>query len=39
MTEQPLPKKTVEVLGSEMACHERGQGLVANGAFRNVPVS
>ena len=26
MTEQPLTKKTVEVLGSNMAYHERGQG-------------
>jgi hypothetical protein len=26
MTEQPLTKKTVDVLGSKMAYHERGQG-------------
>src|ERR1700716_4337659 len=26
MTEQPLAKKTVEVLGSRMAYHERGEG-------------
>src|SRR3954454_9756134 len=27
MTEQPLSKKTVEVLGRRMAYHERGEGL------------
>ncbi len=26
MTEQPLAKKTVDVLGSRMAYHERGEG-------------
>ena len=26
MTEQPLAKKTVDVLGSHMAYHERGEG-------------
>jgi len=26
MTEQPLTKKTVEVLGVRMAYHERGEG-------------
>jgi haloalkane dehalogenase len=26
MTEQPLTKKTVDVLGSSMAYHERGEG-------------
>jgi haloalkane dehalogenase len=26
MTEQPLTKKTVDVLGSKMAYHERGEG-------------
>src|SRR6195256_6019864 len=26
MTEQPLKKKTVDVLGSQMAYHERGEG-------------
>ena len=26
MTEQPLKKKTVDVLGSQMAYHERGDG-------------
>jgi len=26
MTEQPLKKKTVDVLGSKMAYHERGEG-------------
>ena len=26
MTEQPLAKKTVDVLGSRMAYHERGAG-------------
>ena len=26
MTEQPLAKKTVEVLSSRMAYHERGEG-------------
>ena len=27
MTEQPLTKKTVDVLGRRMAYHERGEGL------------
>ena len=26
MTEQPLTKKTVDVLGARMAYHERGEG-------------
>src|ERR1700692_1681310 len=29
MTEQPLAKKTVDVLGSRMAYHERGEGTPA----------